>query len=157
MSEVQLRDVDESDFPALFEHQLDPEANAMAAFSARDWEDFAAHWTKSVADDSVVAKAILLDGQLVGHIVSFEYLGEREVGYWVGKEHWGKGVATRALVAFLRHEKRRPLHAGVAKHNAGSIRVLEKCGFAIVRETTWPSESPGEDDVDAVLLMLDES
>jgi RimJ/RimL family protein N-acetyltransferase len=29
---------------------------------------------------------------------------------------------------------RRPLHAAVAKHNVGSIRVLEKCGFAVVGE-----------------------
>ena len=28
----------------------------------------------------------------------------------------------------------RPLHAHVAKHNAGSIRVLEKCGFRLELE-----------------------
>jgi RimJ/RimL family protein N-acetyltransferase len=50
-----------------------------------------------------------------------------EVGYWIGREYWGKGVATEALSQFLAHaEVRRPLHAAVAKHNVGSIRVLEK-------------------------------
>ena len=44
---------------------------------------------------------------------------------------WGRGVATRALAAFLGEaETTRPLFAGVVAHNAGSMRVLEKCGFS---------------------------
>ncbi len=40
-----------------------------------------------------------------------------------------------ALSQFLGHaEARRPLHAAIAKHNAGSIRVLKKCGFAVLGE-----------------------
>jgi RimJ/RimL family protein N-acetyltransferase len=70
---------------------------------------------------------------VAGNVVSFEQDGEREVGYWIGREYWGKGVATEALSQFLDHvEVRRPLYAGVAKHNVASIRVLEKCGFTIV-------------------------
>ncbi|MBP8242640.1 MAG: GNAT family N-acetyltransferase, partial [Thermoflexales bacterium] len=55
--------------------------------------------------------------------------GQREVGYWLGREFWGKGIATRALEAFLAIDTTRPLHAFVVHHNLGSIRVLEKCGF----------------------------
>ena len=51
-----------------------------------------------------------------------------------GRTFWGKGIATSALAKFLVVEKRRPLLAVVAKHNAGSIRVLEKCEFAISSE-----------------------
>ncbi len=51
-------------------------------------------------------------------------------GYWIGREYWGKGIASAALADFLDVVEDRPLHARVAKHNAGSIRVLEKCGFA---------------------------
>lgn len=98
----------------------------MAAFKARGKEEFGAYWTRILAADTVLTKAIVLDGQVAGNVLSFEREGRREVGYWIGREFWGKGVATEALVAFLEVEKTRPLYAGVAKYNAGSIRVLDK-------------------------------
>ncbi|HET7271550.1 MAG TPA: GNAT family N-acetyltransferase [Rubrobacter sp.] len=128
---VILRDVIESDLPVFFEHQLDPEATRMASFPARDRKAFMAHWTRILADETVFTKTILLDGHVAGNVVSFVQSGEREVGYWIGKEYWGKGVATQALSAFLDQIDTRPLYAHVARHNIGSIRVLEKCGFRI--------------------------
>lgn len=44
-SEIQLRPAVKSDLPIFFEHQREPEANKMAAFPARDRDDFMAHWT----------------------------------------------------------------------------------------------------------------
>jgi RimJ/RimL family protein N-acetyltransferase len=129
--EVELRDVIESDLPVFYEHQLDPEANRMAAFVARDRDAFMAHWAGILRDDSVMAKTVLFDGQVAGNVVSFEQEGQRLVGYWIGKRHWGKGVATGALSAFLKHNTSRPLYARVAATNVASIRVLEKCGFAV--------------------------
>ncbi len=133
-SNIQLRDVIEADLPIFFEQQLDPDATEMAAFPPRDRDAFMAHWAKIMADNSVILKTILFDEQAAGNIVSFEMSGKREVGYWIGKEYWGKGIATRALAAFLDHVKTRPLYAHVAKHNIGSRRVLEKCGFTIAGE-----------------------
>jgi len=139
---VLLRDVIADDLPIFFEHQQDPDATRMAAFPARDRETFMAHWTKILADETIVIKTILFDRQVAGNIVSFEQSGEREVGYWIGKEYWGKGVATRALAAFLDLVKARPLYAFVAKHNLGSLRVLEKCGFKIIGEDkAYPNTS----------------
>jgi hypothetical protein len=46
----------------------------------------------------------------------------------IGKEYWGKGVATKALLNFLGDVQARPLYARVAKDNTASIRVLRKCG-----------------------------
>ena len=62
------------------------------------------------------------------------------VGYWIGKEHWGQGVATRALAAFLQFVTERPLRAHVAAHNVGSIRVLEKCGFSVEQKVEVASD-----------------
>ncbi len=56
------------------------------------------------------------------------------MGYWLGREYWGKGIATRALSLFLDQVTARPLYAYVAKHNLASIRVLQKCGFTITSE-----------------------
>ena len=132
--EIRLRDVTESDLPVFYEQQLDPEATAMAAFPARDRAPFMAHWAKIMADKSVILKTILFEGQVAGNIVCWEQDGEREVGYWVGKDFWGKGIATKALAEFLIQVKTRPLVAHVAKHNVASRRVLEKCGFTLTRE-----------------------
>ncbi len=133
---VLLRDVIASDLPIFFEQQFDPVANQMAAFPARDREAFMAHWAKIMADESNILKTILYGDQVAGNIVSWEHDGEREVGYWLGREFWSKGIATRALAAFLEIVSARPLYAHVVKHNLASIRVLEKCGFTLIREGT---------------------
>ena len=130
--EVRLRDVIEADLPVLFEHQLDPEGARMAAFAPRDRDGFTAHWRRILADPTLTARAVLADGEVAGNVVCFEQEGQRLVGYWIGRDHWGKGVATRALAAFLLEMPDRPLYAHVAAHNVGSIRVLEKCGFRLV-------------------------
>jgi RimJ/RimL family protein N-acetyltransferase len=124
----------ESDLPVFFEYQLDPDASRMAAFPPRNREAFMLHWAKILADEAVIIKTILVDGQVAGNLVSWKQSDGRDVGYWVGKEYWGKGLATRALSVFLNDIKERPLHAYVAKHNIASIRVLEKCGFVISGE-----------------------
>ena len=132
--EIQLRDVIDSDLPILFEHQADSVANEMAAFPARDWEAFSAHWAKIRVKEKNILKTILYQGEVAGQIVSFDMEGHREVGYWIGREFWGKGVATNAMALLLALETIRPLYGYVAKHNLGSRRVLEKCGFAFVGE-----------------------
>ena len=48
----------------------------------------------------------------------------------MGREFWGRGLATGALSELAVEIPERPLHAWVAASNVGSIRVLEKCGFA---------------------------
>ncbi len=131
-----LRDVVESDLDAFYEHQREPEANEMAIFPARDRETFDAHWRKILADDSLLKKTIVHEGQVAGNVVSWEQDGKRLIGYWVGREFWGRGVATRALQEFVLEVTERPLHAWVATSNAGSIRVLEKCGFVRVDSRT---------------------
>jgi RimJ/RimL family protein N-acetyltransferase len=137
IGKVVLREVTESDLPIFFEQQLDPAANYMAAFTARDPTDrnaFNAHWTKILADDTVMVETILLGGHVAGSVASWvdtKWLGEPEVTYWVGKEYWGKGLATRALSEFLKIQKTRPLYARAARDNIASLRVLEKCGFKI--------------------------
>lgn len=131
---VTLREVVEADLPLFFEHQQDPEANAMAAFPAREREAFMAHWAKILADETLLAKTILHEGQVAGNIVSWEQDGRQEVGYWIAREFWGRGIATAALARFLDQVAKRPLYAHVARHNAASLRVLQKCGFEIAGE-----------------------
>ena len=142
---VNLREVEQGDLETFFQDQQDPDANAMAAFPPRDRAAFEAHWSKILRDPSCITKSILVGDDLAGNIGSWEQDGEREVGYWVRKTYWGKGIATLALTEFLRQLKERPIYAHAAKHNLGSIRVLEKCGFTLI----------GEDPPDGVSFRLD--
>jgi RimJ/RimL family protein N-acetyltransferase len=92
------------------------------------------HWAKIMAEETTFLRTIVCNGQVAGNIVAWQHDGEREVGYWLGKEYWGRGIATAALTQLLHQVKDRPLSAHVARHNVASIRVLQKCGFTITGE-----------------------
>jgi Zn-dependent protease with chaperone function/RimJ/RimL family protein N-acetyltransferase len=151
--DVRIREVRDGDIAVFYDHQRDPEATRMAAFPAREWDAFAAHWRRVRAADTTVTRTIVVDGQVAGNVVSWAQAGRRQVGYWVGREHWGRGVATTALALFLQHVSARPLHADVAAHNIGSIRVLERCGF---RPAAGPDrESAAQDDIEELHFVLE--
>jgi len=151
---VILREVIPSDLPVIFEQMSDPESDAMAAVSSRDREAFDAHWVKIMDDDTVILQTIEVDGRVAGHLVSFLIEEERQVGYWLGKEYWGKGIATKALEVFLKIVEPRPLFGRVAKHNGNSKRVLEKCGFKVIWEDKYVN--PAKEEVEEFILGLDD-
>src|SRR4051812_38042340 len=124
-----LREVIDSDLPVFFEHQRDADAAAMAAFPSREHDAFMSHWARLRREPSNIARTIVCAGEVVGNVGSWIGEDRRLVGYWIGREFWGQGVATDALAAFVAEVQERPLHAFVAEHNVGSIRVLEKCGL----------------------------
>ena len=139
-----LRDVVDDDLEVFFEQQLDPEAVEMAAFPAREREPFFEHWQRVRAGDTNVVKTIVSDGEVVGNVVSWVHEDRRLVGYWLGREFWGRGLATRALAEFVAELSERPLYAEVSTANIGSIRVLEKCGFVQVGSQVEQTEEFGE-------------
>ena len=147
---VRLRNIEPGDLPIFYEQQLDPDATRMAAFPPRDRASFDAHWAKNIlGNPDAIAQTILVDDEVAGNIGSWTQEGIRLVGYWIGKEYWGKGVATRALSVFLHQVTDRPLYAHVVKHNIGSIRVLAKCGFSLEQ-----SVEVGNDGVVELVLVL---
>ena len=112
ISGVHLRDVMASDLPIFFEQQLDKEANYMAAFTSKDPADrdaFMAHWARILGDETSTIQTILFNGQVAGSVLIYEdEEGRPEVSYWLGKFYWGRGIATRALSAFLLRINMRP-------------------------------------------------
>jgi RimJ/RimL family protein N-acetyltransferase len=72
---------------------------------------------------------ILVHEKVSGHIAKFLMFGEQEITYWIGKEFWGRGIATTALQIFLKEKSERPLYARTAYGNFGLMRVLKKYGF----------------------------
>lgn len=111
----------------------------MAHFPPREREAFMDHWrTRVLGKATTLARTIEVDGAVAGYVASWvPEQGGREVGYWLGRAFWGRGIASAALAAFLAEEEpRRPLSALVAVHNAASRRVLERCGFVAVGAPT---------------------
>jgi RimJ/RimL family protein N-acetyltransferase len=156
---VLLRAVEPEDLPVFFEQQLDPEANRMAAFTAADPSDreaFAARWARILAGDAVAVTTILADdGAVAGSVLLWRdpALDGPEVSYWLGREFWGRGLATAALRLFLAEIETRPLYGRAAKDNVASIRVLEKCGFALECEARGYAPARGEEIAEVVLRL----
>jgi RimJ/RimL family protein N-acetyltransferase len=146
---VSLREVRQSDIPALYEHQADPAAVEMSVWPARPREVHEARWLEGLAHPTLTGRTIVVDGKVGGHVVAFDWEGSRAIGYVLAREWWGRGVMTRALGLFLEEVRERPLRARVAATNAASIRVLEKNGFVITGSRIDP-----DDDVRETLLEL---
>lgn len=124
----------------------------MAAVASRDWTAFVEHWNTVLADPDLVKQTILADDHVAGYVASWPSEGQWLVGYWLGREFWGKGIATQALAMFLERVRIRPLHALVAGHNVGSRRVLEKCGFTLLETRR---EAADRSDVEELVMVLE--
>lgn len=124
----------------------------MVVFRSRDRGEFDEHWAKVLADETALKKTIVAGGQVAGNIGSFLRDGKREVGYWIDRALWGRGIVTEALSAFLCLEQTRPLYAGVARHNIASMRVLQKCGFSLSKSSL--DQEPGAAGETHILLTL---
>ena len=132
--QVRLRPVEDADLPIFLAHQDDPVAAAMAAFPTRAPDAFYEHWATIRADPTNITRTIVADDKVVGDIVSWVDHGSRQVGYWIGRDHWGKGFATAALRLLLEEIDDRPVLAHIAVGNIGSRRVVERCGFVEIGE-----------------------
>ncbi len=95
-------------------------------------------WLARAVDESDRAWAIEIDGRAVGgvslHPGSDVYRHSAELGYWIGRHFWGRGIMSaiiarftdEAMTSFRLHR----LFAAVYANNPASARVLEKAGFA---------------------------
>ncbi|MCK2213182.1 GNAT family N-acetyltransferase [Actinomadura sp. ATCC 31491] len=130
MDDVRLRDVQESDLEVFLAQEQDPEAGRRSHFPARPRERFLTHWrTRVLGDPANRVRAIEVGGQVAGNLVAWWEEERRFIGYWMGREFWGRGIGTRALGLFLDEEQVRPLYADPYEGNTASVRLLERHGF----------------------------
>lgn len=127
---IRLRDVLEADLEVFLAQEHDPEAVRRSRFPPREREAFLTHWrTRVLPDPTTHVQAVTVDGELAGNVVAW-WDGERRfLGYWLGREFWGRGVGGRALTLFLERETHRPLYADPFEGNTASVRLLERHGF----------------------------
>src|SRR5207244_1329556 len=82
---------------------LDSVATGMAGLHSRDRDAFMAHWARIMSNETNetgILNTILADDTVAGNVVYWEAAGEPNIGYWLGKTHWGKGIASAALAQF---------------------------------------------------------
>jgi RimJ/RimL family protein N-acetyltransferase len=154
---ITFREVESSDLETFYQHQLDPEAIRMAAFVCKDPKDKAAfdvHWDKILKSPQNTNRTIVANGRVIGHIACFPNGEHMEVTYWLGREFWGKRLATQALKKMLYLVAARPMFGRAAADNIGSIRVLQKCGFKIIGKDKGFANGRAED-TEEVILRLD--
>ncbi|HEX8201778.1 MAG TPA: GNAT family protein, partial [Isosphaeraceae bacterium] len=96
-------------------------------------------WVARKTPETDFAIAIAVGGEAVGGIG----IGLRddvarrsaEIGYWLGRAHWGRGLATTAVTALtawsFAHFDLCRIDAAVFAWNPASARVLEKAGYAL--------------------------
>ena len=153
MISIRLRPVATSDLDTFFEHQRDPVARRLGALTSRERPEFDKHWAKILADPSGIIRTVECEGAITGYVCSFMRDGLREVAYWYGREHWGKGIATAALRELLAEVRERPLYACVVVDHPASRRVLEKVGFSVAEKL--PSTGTSDQKIEELLLRLD--
>lgn len=101
----------------------------------------ARNWLESVVDRRPETNFAIanVNDEAVGGIgfILQQDVGRRsaEVGYWLGEEYWGRGLATQAVkviteYAFVHYDICR-LYAHVFEWNVASTRVLEKAGYLL--------------------------
>lgn len=130
-----LRPVRVTDVAVFSEQHSDPDAAHMAAFTVNDACDpdvFGPYWRQILENDAITSYTVQHHGAVAGYVLAYPWAETLEVSYWLGRRFWGQGIATAAVRHLVTLLGVRPLTAHVAQDNVGSLRVLEKCGFAVM-------------------------
>jgi RimJ/RimL family protein N-acetyltransferase len=122
-----------------------------------DAEWWLAHVAEAHAAGKSIHFAITLGDRLVGVISLENFRTGGHFGYWLARPYWGRGYATEAATAFLRHAFEtvgvERIDSCVFADNPASLRVQEKLGFRRVGTHRATSLARGSevDDIDTVL------
>jgi len=162
--ECLLRRWRSEDKPSLVHHANNPNVwrNLTHSFPHPYTPEEAESWVAIAnAPSTSLHLAVVFNGEAVGGIgaIAGEGIFQRtaQFGYWLGEEHWHKGLATAAAGALVEHLRATKafarLEAPVFAWNPRSMRVLEKVGFvreALLRRSVFKDGQL----IDSVLYAL---
>jgi RimJ/RimL family protein N-acetyltransferase len=125
-------------------------------YALSDAEDYVRAMTNPESGAAETAFAITLHGKLIGSIGvrdrAASHLQEGagpNIGYWLGRQHWGHGYMTEAVRAMIAHvfalSPADAIYSGAFADNLASLRVQEKTGFALAGNTTLLSRPTGHE------------
>ena len=101
-------------------------------------EQKAEEWLNNINDDDLLF-SIFRNNSLIGGVgLSLEEDNDLDLGFWIGRGHWGKGYATEAAMALIQYVNKefnlKQINACYIKGNTGSSNVLMKLGFMEIGE-----------------------
>ena len=133
-----LRPWAEEDAEALYKLAKDPEVGLPAGWQPHSSAEHSREIIKTVFTAPEIYAVCLKDGSIIGCVGLHRNdlaVGEDEyeLGYWLGKEHWGQGIIPEACRELLRHAfadlGMQRIWCGYYEGNEKSRRVMEKLGF----------------------------
>ena len=150
-----LRSWQDSDAEALFKYAQDPDIGPIAGWAPHMSVEYSREIIRTVfAAPEIYAVVLKESGEPIGccglvsanGFSSAESNGdEAEIGYWIGKPYWGKGLIPEAVKALLARAfydlKLDAVWCAYYEGNIKSMRVCEKCGF-IYHHTNHDTTSP---------------
>ncbi|HKY26514.1 MAG TPA: GNAT family N-acetyltransferase [Pyrinomonadaceae bacterium] len=135
-----------TDKPALLEHLHSKDVYNTTLTIPHPYSEADADWwlQRRVAHNKKQGKPVSfairdVTSNLIG-VVSADNLElgmthKAEIGYWLARDYWGKGIMTAAVKAYVRYAFDElgllKLLAHTFESNTGSIRVLERSGFKL--------------------------
>lgn len=94
-------------------------------------EQHAAQFIAGTREPGARQYAVTVNGEPVGNIGAVERESEFELGYWIGRHYWNRGIATRAIALILGHIRptSKRIKAHVFAFNPASAKALYNNGF----------------------------
>ncbi len=135
-----LREWEESDAESLYKYAKNPNIGPIAGWPAHKSEEESLNIIKTVFSKEETY-AITIDNKAIGCVGLLFYPNTNhhwkdngvELGYWIGEEHWGKGLVKEACQELIKHAhddlEINIIYASFRNDNQQSKRVLEKLGF----------------------------
>ena len=165
-----VRPVREADLPALLEVNSNEEVTALLPYARWTAIDDGRAWLdrmKAIEESGTAVQLVLVDkaaGQAIGTCLLFRFdegSARAELGYVLGRAHWGRGLMGEALEGLLGHAfatmRLRRIEAEVDVRNRASSRVLGRLGFrreGVLRQR-WFTKGEARD-VEIHALLRDE-
>ena len=153
-----LRRWEESDAEDLYKYASDPDVGPIAGWPVHQSVDESREVIKNVFNGKEAYAICLKEDNIAIGAIELKLYGSRgndlaggedecELGYWLGKPFWDRGLVPEAAIEMLRHAFEdlgmNKVWVGYYEGNTKSKRVQEKCGF----KYQWKS-----DNVDVPLL-----
>ena len=164
---ILLRPWRESDAEALFKYASDPDVGPRAGWPPHKSVEESLQIIKTVFNTPTMwavelketAEAIGCVGYLPASVSNLQIPDDQcEVGYWIGKPYWGRGICTEALRLVIDYcfnvKHYTVLWGDFFPSNPASGRVMTKCGFIDTgREIICPNLEIGSDKPVKVLKL----
>jgi len=116
--------------------------------------DAVAFISSEMSNDSL---AIVYQGSVIGSIGISALSGRDSIGYWIGRDFWGRGLATEACGAviadYFETGSGDVLYSSLLAENTASLRLQKKLGFVHMQNVRTFVVARGEE-VDAIDTRL---